>query len=320
MPETPSGPGTSLATSILSPLTSRWAVVASPAIFGFWLAGAAAYSLSAGSHGIGCGGHPTGVVATTCRLDHAGTAGPILLGVSALAILIGSAALANVAAWALANVLIGRWWPTRGLLRHVTEWRVNAHTTRRRELAEDTAHPAESLRRYQHGRGSAVRPTAGANLMLAVSSRAAAVFGLELSVCWGPFVAVLDDDARAPVGGASTAVVARARTAVVAFFSAGWAPALLPWPWATAWMVSGVLLAAVSCRYAAAGIADFTDAVFTALLLHRSAFYRALGLELPKTSTEDVTLGQQVSAYLSRTTAVNLSYAWPPPAAETQQP
>ncbi|MFJ2419281.1 hypothetical protein [Streptomyces brevispora] len=264
--------------------------------------------------------------------------GPVLLAAAATAIIVMSAwALSASAAFAL-EVLAGRWGMSRIALAW-TQLRMVRHHARRSELyAAQEAEPPPGLsvegreawlsqngwrtarKRAAHARYPRRRdrvpvlPTALGNALVSVSTETRRKYGLDLVLCWDPFVKALDAPVRDELIAAATRVFARVQGLMCAAASGFWA-ILVPgiWPrllWVS--MCAGLVWAAH--RSLRVGVDAYCHYVTDVFAIHRVRLYRALGLEPPAVVQDEVSCGVTLNAVLSRGIAAGsppIRYEWP---------
>ena len=215
----------------------------------FWLAGALAVVWRRGS-GKGLCRLPERHTEVLCTIAAQRPLGPILWAAAATAVIVMSAwALSASAAFAL-EILAGRWGTSKIALAY-TRHRIARHRARRSDLATWRQAPPAGLNREnldawhsQNGwratrrRAAYARyprmtdshhllPTSVGNALVSVSAEARRTYGLDLAVCWDPFVKALDAPVRSELTVAATRVFARVQGLVCAAGAALWA-AVIP--------------------------------------------------------------------------------------------
>ncbi|WP_415951283.1 hypothetical protein [Streptomyces sp. KLOTTS4A1] len=304
----------------------------------YWLTGALVvlWRRGAGTHVCRTSDSP---VSVPCMIATQRPLGPVLLTAAATAIIVMSAwALSASAAFAL-EVLAGRW----GMSRIALAWtrlRMARHHARRSELhaaqeeeppvglsAEGrkawlsqngwrTARKRAAHARYPRQRDRVpVLPTAIGNALVSVSTETRRKYGLDLALCWDPFVKALDAEVRDELIAAATRVFARVQGLMCAAAAGFWA-ILIPgiWPrllWVS--MCAGLVWAAH--RSLRVGIDAYCRHVTDVFAIHRVRLYRALGLKPPAAVQEEVSCGLKLNAVLSRRIPAGsppIGYEWPP--------
>ncbi|MFI6550106.1 hypothetical protein ACIBO9_43390 [Streptomyces prunicolor] len=139
-------------------------------------------------------------------------------------------------------------------------------------------------------------------------------YGLNLALCWDPFVRTLEVPVRDELTAAATRIFARVQGLVCAVAAALWAiviPGVLP---KLLWVVICALLVWSVHRSLRAGVDAYCRHVTDLFVVHRVRLYRALGIAPPATAQDEVSCGNTLSALLSRTLPAGsapVPYEWP---------
>lgn len=324
-----------LVKGLLEPIAKRWSAVMGGPLLLFWLAGALVvlWMRGSGTHPCRAPKFPAGV---PCTIATQRPLGPIVLTAAATAIVVMSAwALSASAGFAL-EVLAGRWGTSRIALAY-TRHRMARHHARRSDLARRRQTPPAGLngdnldawnsqngwraprRRAAYARYPRVSdpqhllPTTIGNALVSVSAEARRTYGLDLAVCWDPFVKALETPARDELTAAATRVFARVQGLVCAAAAALWAivvPGVLP---RLLWVTTCALLVWGAHRSLRAGVDAYCRHVTGLFAVHRIRLYRALGFTPPATAQDEESCGTTLSAVLSRslpTGSPPVPYVW----------
>lgn len=304
----------------------------------FWLAGALAVAWRRGSGKDLCR-LPERHTDVLCSIAAQRPLGPILWAAAATAVIVMSAwALSASAGFAL-EILAGRWGTSKIALAY-TRHRIARHRARRSDLATWRQTPPAGLngdnldawhsqngwratrRRAAYARyprmtdSHHLLPTSVGNALVSVSAEARRTYGLDLAVCWDPFVKALEAPVRSELTVAATRVFARVQGLVCAAGAALWAaliPGVLP---RLLWVAVCVLLVWGAHRSIRAGVDAYCRHVASLFAIHRVRLYRALGFTPPTTAQAEADCGATLSAVLSRslpTGAAPVPYEWASP-------
>ncbi|MFI9630433.1 hypothetical protein [Streptomyces sp. NPDC052042] len=327
-----------LVKGLLEPIAKRWSAVMGGPLLLFWLAGVLLMLWMRGS-----GTHPCrtpGFAADVpCTIAAQRPWGAVVLTAAATAVVVMSAWALTASAGFVLEVLAGRWGTSRIALTY-TRHRMARHHARRSDLAAWRHAPPTGLadedldawnsqngwratrRRAAYARYPRVSdpqhllPTAMGNALVSVSAEVHRMYGLDLAVCWEPFVKALETPVRDELTAAATRVFARVQGLVCAATAALWAiviPGVLP---RLLWVATCALLVWGSHRSLRAGVDAYCRHVTGLFVVHRVRLYRALGLAPPATAQDEVSCGTTLSAVLSRSlraSSASVPYGWASP-------
>ncbi|WP_405931377.1 hypothetical protein [Streptomyces sp. NBC_00827] len=326
-----------LVKGFLEPIAKRWSAAMGGPLLLFWLAGALVVMWRRGSatHPCHTPEFPAGI---PCTIAAQRPLGPILLTAAATAVVVMSAWALSASASIALEVLAGRW-GTSAIALAYTRRRVARHLARRKTLsAWRRVEPPAGLsgldlaawqsqngwratqKRVAYARYPRLSdpqyllPTAVGNALVSVSAEARRTYGLDLAVCWDPFVRALEAPVRDELTAAATRVFARVQGLVCAAAAAFWAiviPGVLP---RLLWVVICALLVWGAHRSLRAGVDAYCRHVTDLFAIHRVRLYRALGVAPPSTAQDEAICGKTLSAVLSRTLPTGsapVPYEWP---------
>jgi len=319
-----------LVNAVLESWSGRWRSAAFGAATMFWLTSATIYLLLHGISPTVC--KDPAYKPIWCHADvqpSIAVTGPLV----AVAVVIGSALLANRLAPGVFDILTGgswlrrRWlWPIAWLGCQWRHWRRNrlnlAVTTPHSNptvnwLRQVRRHRHEWLLRNRYPRGPVVLPTRIGNSFHSVDQRVHLMYGLDLESTWGPLVAVLPEESRKSLTDQSTVIVLRVQALIFALATPAWALLLLdghasPVPAGIIWLAVAIVAAvlAVSARGVASASDEYADLALTIVRLHRMRLYDALGFARPTTDTIERVAGQRLTSYLLSQQTGPVEFAW----------
>ncbi|SHN14543.1 hypothetical protein [Streptomyces yunnanensis] len=325
-----------LVKGLIEPVAKRWSAVMGGPLLLFWLAGGliVLWRRGSGAHPCRTPGFP---VDAPCTIAAQRPLGLILLTAAATAVVAMSAWALSASAGFVLEVLAGRWGTSRIALVY-TRHRMARHRARRSDLADRRQVPpaglnGEDLDAWQSQNGWRVTwrraayaryprvsdyqpllPTAVGNALVSVSAEARRTYGLDLAVCWDPFVKALETPVRDELTAAATRVFARVQGLVCAAATACWAIVIPGMLQRLLWVAMCALLVWGAHRSLRAGVDAYCRHVTGLFAVHRVRLYRALGFTLPATAQEEVSCGTTLSAALSRTLrpgSAPVPYEWP---------
>jgi hypothetical protein len=309
-----------LVKGFLEPIAKRWSAAMGGPLLLFWLAGTLIVLWRRDD-----GAHPCRTTESWTRV-YCGIAaqqpvGPLVLSAAALALVVVSAWAASASAPFVLEVLAGRWGTSRPALAY-TRRRIARHRARRAAFARRSEPPAglsgDALAAWQvqtgwhaaRSRAASARyprprdperllPTALGNALISVSAETRRKYGLELSVCWDPFVKALEAPDRDDLTAAATRVFARVQALMCSAATTLWAVLLPGWWPRLFWITVCVLLVGAAHRALRSAVDASCRHVGDIFALHRVRLYRALGITPPASSAQEVTSGEILSAALS---------------------
>jgi hypothetical protein len=199
-----------------------------------------------------------------------------------------------VLSWSRECHRFSQWCDRRAMLRRLVELEL--------AMSERTLEPAEfserewldvALERYPE-QEALTMPTRFGNALRAAEQKIEARYGLNAVILWSRLWLVLPEPVKAELG------AARSRMALLVRI---WWLALLLLPWAyLAWWLAPVGLIGMAFAYRrllyAAG--TYGDLFVAANELHRFDLYRALRWPLPRSTAEEMTLGQALTRHVWR--------------------
>lgn len=320
---------------LIEPIAKRWSAAMGGPLLMFWLAGALIVIWREGASTRPCQASmvPT---RTLCTIAGQGSVGTIVLSSTATALFVVSAWALSSSAGFMLEILAGHWGTSRIALAH-TRRRTARHRARRTALASvRTAPPGLSgdrldAWRVQSGWRAARRraasaryprprdpepllPTALGNALISLPAEIRRRYGLDMGVCWDPFVKTLEAPARDELTAAATRVLARVQGVICAAAACVWG-VLLPgfWP-RLVWVAGCSMLVWSAHRALRAGVDAYSRHVGDLFTVHRIRLYRALGFAPPATTADEVHCGETLSAFLSRALppgSASMPYDWP---------
>jgi hypothetical protein len=340
--------------ALAEPWARRWAAQIAGSALAFWAVGLVIFVSRLPAGGFTCPAHHAqGTL--WCRIQQAGALGIGAAAVTVLAVVIGSALIVAALSARLVDVLAGDRQPYRGwtgaAVKPVTRWllrrqidrlgRIAAAGTpvpdripevppgrdrRRRSHRALASYAADrqadraatvSLRHYPSTPG-AIGLTRLGSALAAMNERIWRRHGLDLSVCWEPLLGVLPSDARDWLSRESTRVVLQGQNLIWAFAALAWA-SLMNSAWqALSWVVAMLVLLCVMYRGLCTAVENYCGLIEATVTIHRHRLYRALGVALPKTTTDEITAGTALSGYLAGFGSTELELSWP--ADDTAEP
>ncbi|MFD5395317.1 hypothetical protein ACFWJW_13960 [Streptomyces sp. NPDC127097] len=309
-----------LVKGFVEPIAKRWSAAMGGPLLLFWLAGTLIVLWRRGG-----GTHPCRVpepwAGVSCGIAAQQPVGPIVLSAAALALVVVSAWAASASAPFVLEVLAGRWGTSRPALAH-TRRRIVRHRAWRAALAGHSVPPSgltgDALDAWQvqsgwrgaRRRAATARyprprdpepllPTALGNALISVPAEIRRKYGLELSVCWDPFVKALDAPDREDLTAAATRVFARVQALMCAVATTLWAVLLPGWWPRLLWIAVCGLFVWAAHRALRAGVDAYCLHVGDIFAVRRVRLYRALGIAPPASSAQEVPSGEILSATLS---------------------
>ncbi|MDX3866840.1 hypothetical protein [Streptomyces europaeiscabiei] len=317
-----------LAKAVVEPLAARWRNTALGTSLTLWLAALLVHVLSR-PEAAKCA---AGARSLPCRIADVDHIGPALLLVAGFATAIGTAFLAAGVAPGLFTLLTDdSWragpapvaWAGSLLVRRHTRLRTRLstldETTGASALADMRSQVkyAELRARYPLEEEWPVSPSACGNALAAVSERLNRKLGLDLTVVWGPLLAILPEGQYSRLVAQSSVILGRCQQLLIAVGGLALAP-LFPLRWALAWSLA-CLLAALAFRH---GLLRETMAfgaeVHTVVVAHRIPLYAAYGLPAPVGPEDEKRCGEAFSGILRSfdyaDPPTGITYDWQPPA------
>lgn len=157
---------------------------------------------------------------------------------------------------------------------------------------------------------TSLKPTRLGNAFTAVAERIRHRHGLDLSTCWPALLQVMPEPLQARIEAQSDHVARRIQNLLWVLAFLAWMPLL---PRALAWTVA--LTVAVLTRllwWSLAGATEQYCALLeAAVLTTRRLLYDTLGWPLPRDVTEEPSLGQALTDFLTRRAPVGpVTYRW----------
>lgn len=155
-----------------------------------------------------------------------------------------------------------------------------------------------------------VMPTRLGNVLRAAERRISAKYGLEPRICWSRLWGVMSKDDREAWSASRATLDIGARSFI-------WGGLFVVWTFWAWWALPVAVLAMIaSYLWMLSAAAQYCELLEAAFDVFRFSLYKSLGLELPASTSDEVILGQRVTAYLWRGTGTFELVKSPPKAAD----